>query len=117
MTEAEFIQLFRDALDVAAKNAECKLGRAVPRVFEVLLFGAGYSGVKMFPEEAGRVLFLGQDRFYRIIDVSVVGVEVDRCRVFVRVSGHSPGSFDETWNDPPGSGPFKQLLAQDIEVG
>ena len=36
--------------------------------------------------------------------------------IFARVSGHAPGSFDQTWNEPPGTGPFKQLIAEHIRV-
>jgi hypothetical protein len=65
---------------------------------------------------AGDALYLGDDRFYRIIDVAVVGVSADTTTVFVWASAHHPGSFNETWNDPPGSGPFKQLIADEIKV-
>jgi len=116
MTEEEFADLFHQALERAVENAEHRLARPIPRRFAVTVFGAGYSGVIMSPEQAVRVLYLGPDRYYRIIDVAVVAVEQDRCTAFVRISGHAPGSFDETWNDPPGAGPFKQILAQEIKV-
>lgn len=116
MTEEEFSELLCQAFERAAKNAEEKLSLLVPRRFDVVVYGAGYSGVTMPPEQVARALYLEPSRFYRIVDVSVVAVKKDRCRIFLRVSGHPPGSFEETWNDPPGSGPFKQLIAQEIEV-
>jgi hypothetical protein len=30
--------------------------------------------------------------------------------IFMRVSGHPPDTFEKTWNQPVGNGPFKQLL-------
>jgi hypothetical protein len=54
--------------------------------------------------------------FNPIIDVAVIKVSHDEVTVFVRPSGYAPRSFEETWNDPPGSGPFKQLLAGKIEL-
>lgn len=116
MTLAEFNELFRQALEQAAKNAETRLSRAVPRDFTVHVYGAGYSGTTMSPEQASERLYLGPNRFYRIIDVAVTGVSGDRCTAFVRASGHQPSSFEDTWNEPPGSGPFKQLLAEKIDV-
>jgi hypothetical protein len=116
MNEDEFAQLFRDALEKATADAEARLGRSLPRSYTILLHGAGHSGATMPIEQAAQVLYLGPECFYRIIDIALTKVVQDSCVVFVRVSGHAPGSWLDTWNDPPGSGPFKQLIAQDIEV-
>jgi hypothetical protein len=35
--------------------------------------------------------------------------------IFMRVSGHRPDTFAKTWNQPVGSGPFKQLLPEKME--
>jgi hypothetical protein len=66
--------------------------------------------------EVLEVLYLGPDRFFRIVDVAVLWVLNDRCVVFMRVSSHKPRSFAETWSQPEGSGPFKQIDSQAIEV-
>ena len=116
MTESEFDRLFQQALSTAAENVERRLSQAIPRVFEVAVYGAGYSGKVMSPEQAVHTLYLGPDRFYRIIDVAITAVTRSHCTVFVRVSGHTPGSFEETWNEPPGAGPFKQLLVPEVRV-
>ena len=68
------------------------------------------------PGAAIHDLYLGTDRFYRIIDVAVIEVGKGHTTVFVRASDHKPASFEQTWNDPPGSGPFKQLIADSIKV-
>jgi len=70
----------------------------------------------MTPAEVLEVLYLGPDTFFRIVDVAVLRVLSDRCVVFMRVSGHRPGSFSESWNQPEGSGPFKQIDSETIEV-
>jgi hypothetical protein len=116
MTKQEFRELFEDALELAAVNAEKKLGRGIPRIFEVSLHGAGYPGVLMNPNDALDNLYLGDDLFYRIIDVAVVEVGEASTKVFVRASQHTPAKFEQTWNTPPGSGPFKQLIAEEIKV-
>lgn len=116
MTKDEFQSLFESALESTATYADHELGWRTPRIFRILLYGGGSPGRYVTPEAAVDTLYLGDDRFHRIIDIAVVevGNEVTTC--FVRASDHTPGPFDQTWNSPPGSGPFKQLLADDIGV-
>jgi hypothetical protein len=116
MERQQFADLFQSALEEAARNAEAKLARSIPPDFEIELHGAGHSRALLDPQDVLDVLYLGPDRFYRVVDVAVIAVGRHRTRVFVRVSGHEPGSWDQTWNDPPGSGPFHQLIAERIEV-
>lgn len=116
MNRQSFREQFEKALATAATNAEAKLGRPVPRTFEIELHGAGRSGVIITPDQALDALYLGEDNFYRVIDLAMIALWPSRTRVFVRASDHRPRSFDETWNEPPGSGPFKQVLAQHIQV-
>jgi hypothetical protein len=117
MTRDEFGRLFESALETAATNAQGILKRKVPRSFGIRLHGAGHRGERVMDvNAAANALYLGENRFYRIIDVCVVEVSGDVSTVFVRASAHQPGSLEETWNDPPGSGPFKQLWAQEIKV-
>src|SRR3954454_649096 len=116
MTKEEFQGLFEAALEIAATNAEHKLGHKVPKDFQCLVHGAGHSGELMNLTTSVNSLYLGADRFYRIIDVAVIEVSEHTTTVFVRASAHPPGSFEQTWNTPPGSGPFKQLIAKEIKI-
>jgi hypothetical protein len=116
MTRDTFKTLFESALEVAAENADKKLGRSVPRVFEIEMHGLAPHARTLTKEHALDEVYIASDRFYRIIDLAVRRVSKDVTTVFMRVSGHSPGSFADTWNQPIGSGPFKQLLADEIEV-
>lgn len=109
MTKEEFGHLFEMALDAATRDTEATLKRSVPRRFVISLHGAGYAGDRMDPSEALAILYLGEDRYYRIIDVATIEVGDATLTIFVRVSDHQPGSFEQTWNDPAGNGPFKQL--------
>jgi hypothetical protein len=68
----------------------------------------------MSVDEALKEIYLGDDKFYRVVDVAIQKILPDKTIVFARVSGHPPGSFSETW-DPARLGPFKQILAQAIE--
>jgi len=116
MTKEEFRLLFERALEIATENAEKQVGWLVPRSFEIEMHGVGPHPKIMKKDDAFEAIYLGPDRFYRIIDVSVFRVSKDVSTVFIRISGHSPGSLNETWNQPPGSGPFKQLLATKVAV-
>ncbi len=65
-------------------------------------------------DEALDHIYLGDDRFYRIIDVAIKEVLPAESVAFLRVSGHPPDEFSKTWN-PSSTGPFKQILAANIE--
>ncbi len=116
MTKDEFKELFDGALKSAAAHAEQRLNRQLPTDFQIMLHGAGHRGDLLSPSEAVDALFLGENKFYRVIDVAVVAVSDQFTRVFVSASGHEPGSFEQTWNEPPGSGPFKQVFSKEIEI-
>jgi hypothetical protein len=116
MTKQEFEELFRRALEIAAQNAEGKLGREVPRDFQIRLYGAGHSGDLLRPEFVVDKLYLGDNKCYLIIDVAVIEISNNYTTIFMRISQHEPGPFERTWNNPPGSGPFKQLFAKNIKI-
>lgn len=115
MTKDEFRELFDGALATAMANAAQRLKRSIPAEVQIKLHGAGHSGYLLSPLAAADALYLDESRFYRVIDVMVIGFSDQFTRVFVGASGHEPGSFDQTWNDPPGSGPFKQIISKDIK--
>ena len=116
MQKHEFKQLFLKALEEAAAYADECLGKSVARDFEIEFHRAGHSGSVLSPEEAFDLMYISEDRFYKIIDVAVIDVQPNKTRVFICLSGHSPGAFEETWNQPPGVGPFKQLRAAQIHT-
>ena len=58
---------------------------------------------------------MGEDRFFKIVDLAVMEIDHDKTTVFTRVSGHPPCSLDETHNTPFGSGPFKQILYGELK--
>jgi hypothetical protein len=114
MTKGEFRQLFLRALTAAAESAEARLARPIPRSFVVELHAPGSSEQTLSIDEALDQIYLGRDRFYRIIDVAIRRLLPGRCVAFVRVSGNTPVPFSQTW-EPTNLGPFKQILARTIE--
>jgi len=114
MSRREFELLFRRKLDEARELAEAKLGRPLPSNLGVLRGSPKSDGRRISVEEAMSELFLSETEFYRIIDLVVVEVSATTTWVWARESGHRPAAFEATWNQPPGSGPFKQLIAEQI---
>jgi hypothetical protein len=114
MTKSKFRSLLMEALDRAAACTEARLARPIPRSFLIELHGAGSPGQTVSIDAALNRLYLGSDRFYRIIDVAIKKLLPRKSVAFVRVSGHSPTNFDETWN-PADLGPFKQIIGETIE--
>ena len=116
MTKNEYMALLDDALESAAKNAEQQLGRSVPRNFVIQLHGFAPEPRTLTKQATLDELYIGPEKLYRVIDVAVRRVDCESCTVFMSISGHSPCAFDQTWNQPPGSGPFKQVIASTVEI-
>jgi hypothetical protein len=116
MTKEEFKTLFERALEVAARNAETKLGRAVPRSIEIELRGLPPHPNILTVDEAVDKIYIGPDRFFLIINVGVIRVSPNTCTVVLGPSGHAPGEFGRTWNQPVGTGPFQQVIYDEIKV-
>ena len=116
MSKEEFKALFEHALEVAAENAEKKLGCPVPRKFEIEMHGLSPHVRILRKDDAFEEIYLGPDRFFRVIDLSVCRVAEEASTVYMVISGHTPGSLNQTWNQPPGSGPFKQVLADKVKL-
>ena len=120
MTKEEFRLLFERALEIAAENADKQVGRPVPRSFEIEMHGGVIPGViphsRIMKKDDAFEVYLAPDRFYRVINVSVSRVSKDVSTVRISISGHTPGPFNETWNQPPGNGLFKQVFATEVTV-
>ncbi len=114
MIKNDFQQLFLHALTTAAENAEKKIAHPISRSFLIELHAPDSQGLRVSVDEALSQLYLGNDRFYKIIDVGVKELLPRKTIVFVRVSGHQPTGYDGTW-DPSGAGPFKQIVAAELE--
>ena len=63
-------------------------------------------------DEALDRLFLGSDRFYRIIDVAIKKLLPGQSIAFVRASGHPPADFSKTW-EGTSLGPFPNIIAEE----
>lgn len=111
MTRTQFNALFRGAIDEAIAAAQKVIQRAVPPTILVELHSLHVHGELVSASRALDEIYLDEMRFFKIVDIGFKGIDHDKCVVFVRVSGHSPGPFSETW-DPTRFGPFKI-----IEIG
>jgi hypothetical protein len=114
VTKSEFRELFLRALNGAAENAEAKFARPIPRSFVIELHAPGSPGRTLGVDEALDQIYLGSDRFYRIIDIAIKRLLPRQSVAFVRVSGHPPAELSETW-DPSSFGPFNQIISAQIE--
>lgn len=110
MSKEKFLNLFLSELERSAKTTREQLKLNLPDNFRVELHGAGGDGRIYSLSEAIDKLFLNDSRFFRIIDIAVKAITNTETIFFVRVSGHVPCAWSETW-DPVRSGPFKQLGA------
>lgn len=89
MQRPDFERAFANQIRLALEEAENRLSVALPRSVAVELHGAGHEGTVLSVEDAARALFLGPNRFFRIIDLGVLAIEPEFT--------------------PKRAGPFKQL--------
>jgi len=112
-TRVDFLLLLQEALNLAADNAEAKLQKPIPRSFLIRLHAFGLDDHLLSVDDALDKLYLGSNRFFRIIDVAIVEIRPDASIVFVRPSGHQPDAWSTTWG-PTTHGPFKQIISDKI---
>jgi hypothetical protein len=113
MTKVDFCMLFCRVLNMAADKADAKMDKPIPRSFLINLHAFGKDNRLMSIDKTVNMIYLGSERFYRIIDVGIEEVLPSESVAFVRVSGHAPDAFGATW-DPSGLGPFKHKLFDKI---
>ncbi|HEY6202405.1 MAG TPA: hypothetical protein VI056_05125 [Candidatus Limnocylindria bacterium] len=75
----EFKAYFNDALNVATAHAEkhFRVRVNIPKHQSVELHGAGHDGGRIAPDVAADALYLGPERFYKLIDVLIKWIEGD----------------------------------------
>lgn len=111
----EFKKLFFAALEQAALNTEELIDQKISRNYKIELHGAGFSGDIMTADEAAEFLYINENEFWYVIDVSVKKAFEDKSLVFVRASGHPPAPIENTWNYANGAGPFKEIIANKMQ--
>ena len=109
MDQESFKNTFLGVVADAIAGAQQLSARQLPPKFEIELHGGGIGGQIVTLDDALDRMFVSESLYFAIIDVGLKKVERDRCIIFVRISGHSPVSFQETWNTPTGNGPFKVI--------
>lgn len=114
MTREDFKQLFERHVEKAIVAAKKSGAGDIPFAFVVEMHGCGYSGKLLTCDEAVDAMYIGPSTFYRIIDIGFKQVSGSTSVVFVRVSAHSPSGYEDMWNNPEGSGPFKVLSPMDF---
>lgn len=112
MTRDEFGKLFERVIENAAKNAELIFKIHVPRTFHIEIIGARRPRRILPPDKVVDDLFISESQFWQVINVGVTEVNTTYqfTIISLSVSGHEPGPFENTWNTPPGNGPFKQVV-------
>jgi hypothetical protein len=116
MNKQEFGQLFLRCARQALASTQKQLDVPLADDFDIELHGAGISGELISCDRAVELMYIGENLFYRIIDIGVKAVIKNRAIIFARISAHHPLSFEETWNTPKGNGPFKIIETKNIHV-
>ena len=120
MNRCEFLDLFAEALETAAQNAETRFKIEGPRNFKIRLSPRGTKGsVTLYDAETAiDQLYLGNDEFYHYIHVAVETVSINRefSIALAHPGDPRPVPFEDTWNYKSGSGPFKQIILKELTI-
>lgn len=116
MTKKKFAELFATVIERAIAEAERSVGHNLSNHVEIKLFGASYSGQTLNLPSVIDVLYLDEHRFYKLIDVAVMESDKYSTYLFVRVSDHEPGTWEDTYDPYNGMGPFKLLIPSEVIV-
>jgi hypothetical protein len=110
MNKETFRSYFRQALarSIADSQEENILPGLQLERFEV--HAPGPKGQILPEAETINAIFLGETLFYRIIDVGLIIEPISGSIGFVRVSGHAPSRYEDTF-DPQDLGPFRSIGA------
>ena len=109
MTKEAFRDLLLKCIRITIETAQKDIADSLPEQWSLELAAFGQAGKITSLEEALAFLYV-QGTFPRIVDVAVKGVTKDTTHIWVRPSGHPYVSdIKETWNQPPGMGPFKSI--------
>ena len=114
LSKQEFAKRFKSELDDAARKVQERLGGQVKRSYRIAFLDPNRRPLIDFDSAVDK-LFARAPLFAAIIDISVIEVYDDATVVFVRPSAHAPTTWDRTWNVPPGRGPFKILIAENVK--
>lgn len=115
MTKQAFRNLLVQVLNQVKANTEEQLERPLADQFEIELYGAYHAGSILNLAETLDAIFLDEERFYRVINVSVCEISQQKTRFRLGVSGHEPSTFKKTW-DSSGWGPFKEIIPVQIRI-
>lgn len=111
MTKEEFRKLFEKHITKAIEYSEKVLNTKLPTKLRIAFTALGYQYNSLEDTidiaETLELLYLGEDKFFAIINIGVRDIIQDTTIMWVTPTGHRPREFDKTWNIPPGSGPFK----------
>ena len=112
ISKQAFAEIFLKAINKAKDEAEKHFNLMLPAGVRVELHFKGVTNLSF--ADAVDKLFISDEQFFAIIDVSVKEVSGDSTLFFVRVSGHPPVSYSETWG-ADGMGPFHTMVPNSIQ--
>lgn len=107
VTEETVRKLFEQCIKTAIEEAQQQISEPLPTRFYLGFEAFGQHGKELSIDEV--ISFLYRDgAFPRIVDIAVRGIRDGRTFIWIRPSSHQyVKDFSQTWNTPPGMGPFK----------
>jgi hypothetical protein len=114
----EYQKIFDIALENASINAEKAFNLDVPRRFHVEVRGGGMSYRILPAENVVDAIYIDENQFWLLINVMVIEVMPDANLTIVSltITGHGPGTFEQTFSYSDGKGPFHQVLPLELKL-
>lgn len=118
VNKSEYQKIFELALENASKNAEKAFHVDVPRRFHIELRGASISYRVLPSENVVDAIFIEENQFWLLINVMVIEVslEANLTIISLNITGHGPGTFEQTFSYSDGKVPFHQVLPLELKL-
>lgn len=109
LTKETFRDLLLECIRITMDTAQKDIADPLPEKWSLELAAFGQAGKIASLDEVLAFLYV-QGTFPRIVDIAVRGFTKDATLIWIRPSAHPYVSdIKETWNQPPGMGPFKSI--------
>lgn len=109
LTQETFRDLLLECIRITMDTAQKDIADSLPEKLSLELAAFGQVGKITALDEVLSFLYV-QGTFPRVIDVAVKGITKDATLIWIRPSAHPyVNDIRETWNQPPGTGPFKSI--------
>lgn len=109
ITSETLRELLKKCINTTIENVQKEISDPLPRTLYLELAAFGRSGKEASLEEVMSYLYI-DGTFPQVVDIGIKGISKGSTLIRIRPSSHTyVREISDTWNQPPGMGPFKSI--------